>query len=109
MTPPIWQDWTTGSRFHIAIATQAREKLSRLPAGDQARLRAVLHELAELAELIPISNGGLWRNGTRTLLQTRVGYTTIRYTVSDSERTISVEDVLPEGEGESGAGFGRIA
>ena len=103
--PPLWQDWMTGARFHIRVHPQAREELQKLPPATQLRLRSMLHELAELADLVPFSTEGSWNAKQRPMLQLTAGDVTVRYTISEASRTLTVESVLVESDSD----FGRTA
>src|SRR5205807_5069537 len=80
MTPPAWTDWLTGSFFRIRIAPAAAEKLGQLRAETQLRLRQMLQDIAELADLVPPSTGRAWNaSDGSSLLQLQLGRINVRY------------------------------
>ena len=94
MTPP-WTDWLTGSFFRIRVSAAAAEKLSHLGEETQLRLRQMLQDIAELADLVPPSTSRGWNasDGTQ-LLQLHVGRVTVRYSIDEGSRTLRIEHVV---------------
>ena len=91
--PPPWADWTTGSLFRIRVAPAAAEELRRLSEATQHRLRSVLHDIAELAELAPSGSTHGWSPSRSVPLQFSVDGTVVRYSVNEDARTLYVERV----------------
>jgi hypothetical protein len=103
MTPPAWTDWATPSAFRICVAPAAAEKLTGLQPETQSRLRQMLQDIAELADLVPPSVARSWRASEHGphLLQLRLGKVDVRYGISEEERTLTVEHVIvPEDDRE---------
>jgi mRNA-degrading endonuclease RelE of RelBE toxin-antitoxin system len=99
MTPPPWTDWLTESVFRIHIAPVAAEKLSQLPPDTQQRLRQMLHDIAELADLVPPSTARTWRAGDGgSLLLLRLGRVGVRYSINEESRTLTIEHLINPGE-----------
>ena len=96
MSPPAWTDWLTGSFFRIRVAPAAAEKLGQLPAATQLRLRQMLQDIAELADLVPPSTGRAWTaSDGSSLLQLQLGRINVRYSISEATRTLTIEHVIP--------------
>jgi hypothetical protein len=87
-----WTDWLTPSLYRIRIAPAAAEELRRLPPGVQQRVRVMLTEIAELADLMPIETTQSWGE---KLLQLTVGRASVRYSISEGTRTLAIEHVVP--------------
>jgi mRNA-degrading endonuclease RelE of RelBE toxin-antitoxin system len=105
MTPPPWVDWLTASCFRIRVAPAAAEKLGRLPPETQERLRQMLQDIAELADLVPPATGRSWMAGVgETLLKLRMGKVDVRYSLSQESRTLTIEHVIVP---DKVAGFGN--
>jgi mRNA-degrading endonuclease RelE of RelBE toxin-antitoxin system len=105
MTPPSWTDWATPSEFRIRVAPAAAEKLSPLPPETQSRLRQMLQDIAELADLVPPSVARSWRASEQgpQLLQLRLGKVDVRYSIAEDDRTLTIEHVIvPEEEEKMG-------
>ena len=102
MAAPAWTDWLTDSCYRIRVAPAAMAKLRALPVEMQDRLRQMLHDIAELADLVPPLTARSWGAGHSTpLLQLQVGRVNVRYSISEQNRTLSIEHViLPEDEEE---------
>ena len=100
MTPPSWTDWATPSAFRIRVSAAAAEKLDGLPPETQERLRQMLQDIAELADLVPFKGEQSWRDQGPPLLQLHVGRMTVRYSISEESRTLAVEHVIVPDEGE---------
>ena len=98
MTP--WTDWLTPSAFRIRVSAAASQKLLDLPAETQGRLRQMLQDIAELADLVPPSIARSWRASEQgpNLLQLRLGKVDVRYSISEDERTLTVEHVIAPDE-----------
>jgi len=99
MTPP-WTDWLTESFFRIRISPLAAEKLEKLAPDTQERLRQMVRDIAELADLVPPSTGRSWRTGdAQSLLQLRLGRVEVRYSISEENRTLTIEHVnIPDSD-----------
>src|SRR3954470_16629710 len=100
MTPP-WTDWLTGTFFRIRVATAAADKLALLSADMQVRLRLMLQDIAELADLVPATAiAPAWSSGDGSqLLQLQLGRVTVRYSIDELNRTLTIEHVVvPEDE-----------
>ena len=98
-----WTDWLTPSFFRIRVATDAIEKLSALPPDLQERLRHMLLDIVELADLVPPSTARSWRASEqgRPLLQLRLGKLDVRYSISEDDRSLTIEHVIiPEDDTE---------
>jgi hypothetical protein len=93
MTPP-WSDWITDSCFRIRVAPAAAVKLSQLPGETQQRLRQMLQDIAELADVAPLATGRSWSMGGTQLLQLQLGRVTVRYSISEESRTLTIEHVI---------------
>jgi hypothetical protein len=90
-----WTDWLTGSFFRIRISTAAADKLTRLQADMQVRLRQMLQDIAELADLVPPSTARSWTAGeSPQLLQLQLGRVSVRYSIDEESRTLTVEHVV---------------
>ena len=92
MTP--WSDWITDSCFRIRVAPAAAVKLAQLPVETQQRLRHMLQDIAELADLVPPTTGHSWSLGGAQLLQLQLGRVSVRYSISEESRTLTVEHVI---------------
>lgn len=91
----VWRDWMTESFFRVRVATAAAEKLASLPDETQLRLRQMLNDIAELTDRDLQSGARAWRAPPKTsLLHLQLGRVTIRYTISEESRTLSVEHVI---------------
>jgi mRNA-degrading endonuclease RelE of RelBE toxin-antitoxin system len=101
VTPPAWADWLTESFFRVRVAPAAAEKLESLAPGTQDRLRQILHDIAELADLVPPSSTDGYRAGDgASLLQLQIGRANVRYSISEQNRTLTIEHVIVMGAGE---------
>jgi mRNA-degrading endonuclease RelE of RelBE toxin-antitoxin system len=100
MTPPAWTDWLTASLFRIRVAPAASEKLGQLTAAVQQRLKQMLQDIAELADLVPPSTARGWSgNDPGSLLHLHVGRVSVRYSINEESRTLTIEHVIvPEDE-----------
>jgi hypothetical protein len=105
MTPSPWTDWATRSAFRIRVAPAAAEKLHALPLDTQDRLRQMLQDIAELADLVPPSVARSWRVGENgaNLMQLGLGKLDVRYSIAEDDRTLTIEHVIvPEDDKEMG-------
>lgn len=105
MTPVPWSDWLTESFFRIRVAPSAAEKLSQVQEETQLRLRRMIEDIAELADLVPPSSGRAWRVGDgSSLLHLRLGRVDVRYSISEESRTLTIEHVIipDQGLGQTG-------
>ena len=101
MTLPDWNDWLTDSFFRIRVSTAAAAKLRLLPPETQLRLRQMLQDIAELADLVPPTTAQSWRTaGTSPLLQLQLGRVCVRYSINEESRTLAVEHVIAPDEDE---------
>src|SRR5205823_13738646 len=74
MTSSAWTDWLTESFFRIRVSTAAAEKLGQLAPETQQRLRQMLQDIAELADLVPPTTAQSWTaGGSPPLLQLQLG------------------------------------
>jgi hypothetical protein len=93
--PSVWSDWLTDSFFRVRAAPAAAEKLSELPPETQQRLRQMIEEITELADLTPPNTGTTWvAGGTPQLLTLQLGRVCVRYLISEDTRTLSIEHVI---------------
>ncbi len=91
----VWSDWLTNSFFRVRAAPAAAEKLSQLPPETQERLRQMIQEITELADLTPTNTGRTWvASGAPQLLTLQLGRVCVRYLISQDTRTLSVEHVI---------------
>lgn len=89
----------TESFFRVRVATVAAEKLASLPEETQLRLRRMLNDIAELADSEPRSRAQAWRATRSPLLHLQLGRVTVRYTIDEELRTLSVEHVIVPAQG----------
>lgn len=95
MSGPDWNDWLTESFFRIRVSAAAADKLRELQEAVQLRLQQMLHDIAELADLVPPSAAQAWRpGGALQLLQLQLGRVTVRYSINEENRTLAVEHVI---------------
>jgi hypothetical protein len=95
VTPPPWTDWLTQSFFRIRIAAPAAAKLEQLTAETQSRLRQMLQDIAELADLVPPGAAQDWKSDdTASLLQLQMGRVNVRYSINEENRTLTIEHVI---------------
>ena len=101
-----WTDWLTDSFFRVRVSRVAAEKLERLAEDKQQRLRHMVEDIAQLADLVPPSTGRNWRAGDgQSLLQLRLGRIDVRYSISEENRTLTIEHVnIPDTDGFEKAG-----
>ena len=104
MSPP-WFDFLTESCFRVRIAPAAAEKLSLLPLPMQEMLRNMVQDIAEVADRSPPSTKLSWRESDeRSLLKLVVGRVAVRYSLSETSRTLAIEHVIVPDE-EEGLGL----
>jgi hypothetical protein len=95
VTPPPWNDWLTNSFFRIRVSSAAAEKLRRLPVETQRRLRQMLQDITELADLTPPNVAHTWMSaGTPPLLTLQLHRVHVRYAITEESRTLSIEHVI---------------
>ena len=96
MTPfPFpWAEWLTASSFRIRVAPAAVEKLEQLPAETQDRLRQMMQDIAELADLMGPSSDSWHAGQTNPLLLLTMGRVNVRYSISEENRTLTIEHVI---------------
>lgn len=95
MMPPLWADWLTESWFRIRVAPAAVEKLQQLPVSTQHRLRQILQDIAELADLVPPSTARGWIGGESScLLNLHMGRILVRYSITEEDRTLTLAHVI---------------
>jgi hypothetical protein len=95
MTSSEWADWLTPSLFRVRVAKTAGEELRRQPPDVQDRIRAMLTDIAELADLMPVETSRAWGNdGRQHLLQLQLGKVSVRYSINEQTRTLGVEHVI---------------
>ena len=96
-----WTDWLTNSFFRIRVAPAAAEKLGRLSAEMQQRLRQMLHDITELADLTPPNVGQTWMaGGTPPLLTLQLGRVHVRYSISEESRTLTIHHITGQDDEE---------
>ena len=98
MTPPAWTDWLTESFFRIRVSRLAAEKLEQIAPETQIRLRQMLQDIAELADLVPPSTARNWIPGDTRLLQLQMGRVNVRYSINEESRTLTIEHVIVPGD-----------
>jgi hypothetical protein len=96
MTTYPWTDWLTPSLFRVRVANIAAQELRKQPEDLQERIRTMLTEIAELADVMPPETSRAW--GTdgqkRALLQLVIGSVCVRYSIDERARTLGVEHVI---------------
>jgi hypothetical protein len=95
MNSIAWTDWLTPSLYRVRVAPGAAEELRRLTPAAQQRVRQMLTEIAELADVMPVEASRSW--GSK-LLHLNLGKVSVRYSISEETRTLSVEHVVPPPE-----------
>ncbi len=99
MTPPRWGDWLTESCFRIRVAPAAVEKLQQLPDSTQNRLKQMLQDIAELADLVPPSTARGWiGDESSCLLNLHLGRVLVRYSITEDDRTLTLQHVVIPGD-----------
>jgi len=93
--PTVWSDWLTDSFFRVRASPAAADKLRRLAPQTQLRLRQMIQEITELADLTPPNTGKTWvAGGAPQLLTLQLGRVCVRYSISEDTRTLSIEHVI---------------
>jgi mRNA-degrading endonuclease RelE of RelBE toxin-antitoxin system len=91
MTPFAWTDWLTPSLYRVRVSPSAAEELRKLPPTTQQRVRVMLVEISELADVMPVETSRSWGE---KLLHLNIGRVSVRYSISEESRTISIEHVI---------------
>ena len=95
LRPVGWTDWLTDSFFRVRALPPAVEKLDQLPSETQHRLRQMIQEITELADLTPPNTGHVWNErGASPLLTLQLGRIFVRYRISEDTRTVTIEHVV---------------
>jgi hypothetical protein len=90
-----WNDWLTPSLFRVRVAKTAGEVLLKQTPEVQERIRAMLTDIAELADLTPDEMDRAWGNdGRQHLLSLQLGRVSVRYSINEQTRTLGVEHVV---------------
>ena len=100
-----WSDWLTESFVRIRVSPAVAEKLGSLPDETQQRLRQMLQDIAELADLVPPSVARSWRAGENglNLMALKLGKLDVRYCIAEDDRTLTIEHVIvPEDDQKMG-------
>jgi mRNA-degrading endonuclease RelE of RelBE toxin-antitoxin system len=93
-TPLDWRDWLTDSFFRIRVAPAALEKLVQLPSETQQRLKQMVQDIAELADLVPPDTSRGWERGIAAApLQLQIGKVDVLYSIDEASRTLAIEYV----------------
>ncbi len=88
-------DWIAPSFFRIRASPAAVAKLVKLPNDMQDRLRQMLEEITELANVTPPRPDNSWMTGARPpLLTLQLGRVCVRYFINEESRTLSIEHVI---------------
>jgi hypothetical protein len=91
----VWSDWLTNSFFRVRASPVAAEKLNQLPPETQQRLRQMIEEITELADLTPANTGRTWvASAVPQLLTLQLGRVCVRYSISEDTRTLSIEHLI---------------
>ena len=91
----LWTDWLTNSFFRIRVAPAAAMKLERLPEDTQARLQQMFQDITELADLTPPNTGANFMSGAAPpLLSLQLGRVCVRYSISEENRTLTIQHVI---------------
>ena len=92
---PVWSDWLTDSFFRVRAAPAVAEKLSQLAPETQHRLRQMIEEITELADLTPPNTASTWEgSGAPQLLTLQLGRVCVRYSISEDTRTLAIQHVI---------------
>ena len=95
LRPVGWTDWLTDSFFRVRASPAAGEKLDQLTPEMQDRLRQMIEEITELADLTPPNTGHVWiESGASPLLTLQLGRIFVRYSISEDTRTVTIEHVV---------------
>ena len=89
-----WTDWTTDTSFRIRVSMAAADKLDQLAPETQDRLRRMMQDIAELADLMPSENRNRWNDSASPLLQLQMGRVTVRYSIDEEARTLTIQHVI---------------
>jgi len=85
----------TNSFFRIRVAPAAIAKIGNLSPQTQLRLRQMLQDITELADLTPPNVSQTWMSGQAPpLLSLQLGRVCVRYTISEESRTLTVHHVI---------------
>jgi hypothetical protein len=68
--------------------------MNALPEATQDRLRQMMQDIAELADLLPPSTSRAFGELGPHLLQLRLGKYDVRYSISENDRTLTIEHVI---------------
>jgi len=99
--PLSWTDWLTNSFFRIRVAPAAMAKIGNLSSQTQQRLRLMLQDITELADLTPPNAEQTWMSGQEPpLLSLQLGRVSVRYTISEESRTLTVHHVIGQDDSE---------
>ena len=83
------------------MAPAAIAKIGKLSAQTQQRLRQMLQDITELADLTPPNVGQTWMSGQAPpLLSLQLGRVSVRYTISEESRTLTVHHVIGQDDSE---------
>ena len=100
--PLSWTDWLTNSFFRIRVAPAAMGKIGNLSSQTQQRLRQMLQDITELADLTPPNAEQTWMSGQEPpLLSLQLGRVSVRYTISEESRTLTVHHVIGQDDSET--------
>ena len=91
MTAPIWTDWLTRACYRVRVSLAAGAKLAKLSNEAQERLRQMLEEITEHANLFPSAKADEARP---ELLSLQLGRICIRYSIDSGSRTLTIEHVI---------------
>jgi hypothetical protein len=85
------RDWPAGATFHILVAPSAAAKFDQLTLDAQIRLRAMMDDVAQVAENAAVP----WPGGTNfPLLSLQLGRVNVRYSIHMTRRAITIEHVI---------------
>ena len=77
------------------MAPAAIVKIGKLSPQTQQRLRQMLQDITELADLTPPNAPQSWMSGQAPpLLSLQLGRVSVRYTISEESRTLTVHHVI---------------
>jgi len=76
-------------------------KIGNLSSQTQQRLRLMLQDITELADLTPPNAEQTWMSGQEPpLLSLQLGRVSVRYTISEESRTLTVHHVIGQDDSE---------
>jgi hypothetical protein len=79
------------------VAPAAADKLVRLSAATQNRLRQMLQDITELADLTAPNVPQTWMSGAAPMLLTlQLGRVIVRYSISEESRTLTIHHITGE-------------